>query len=168
MCVLLPSHEQPDPQIIEVFSSGSGTFTLSILIPVHYSLLCSASPPFSTSLLLLLLLRPYVLRSVLWRLAHAFHQPGTCQAHARKLLGFLWNFTLFWNNPQDVLCASAPGLSALPPVAVSVGPWHQRLGDGQKRSGGGRRGLKLKESICALFYLLFLSCFVPDCFSFVL
>ena len=82
-----------------------------------------------------------------------FHRPGTCQAHARKLLGFLQNSTLFWNSPQDVLRTPAPGLSAPPPVAVSVRPWCQRLGDGREGSGGGGRGLELKGLIDVLFYL---------------
>ena len=87
------------------------------------------------------------------------------KVHARKLLGFLQNSTLFWNSPQDVLHSPAPGLSALPPVAVSVGPWRRRLGDGREGSGGGGRGLELKGMIRAQFYLLFLSCFVPGCYS---
>ena len=89
------------------------------------------------------------------------------KVHARKLLGFLRNSTLFWNSPQDVLRAPAPGLSAPPPVAVSVGPWRRRLGDGREGSGGGGRGLELKGMIRVQFYLLFLSCFVPGCCFFV-
>ena len=76
--------------------------------------------------------------------------------HARKLLGFLRNSTLFWNSPQDVLRAPAPGLSAPPPVAVSVGPWRRRLGDGREGSRGGGR-LELKGLIRAQSNWLFLS-----------
>ena len=87
--------------------------------------------------------------------------------HARKLLGFLRNSTLFWNSPQDILRTPAPGLSALPPVAVSVGPWHRRLRDGQEGSGGGGRSLELKGMIRVQFYLLFMPCFVPGCCSLI-
>ena len=75
--------------------------------------------------------------------------------HARKLLGFLRNSTLFWNNPQDVLHTPAPGLSTLPPVAVSVRPWHQRLKDGQEGSGGGGRGLEVEgDDPCAVLFVI--------------
>ena len=69
------------------------------------------------------------------------------KVHARKLLVFLQNSMLFWNSPQDILRAPAPGLSAPLPVAVSIGPWRQRLGDGREGSGGGGRGLELKGLI---------------------